>query len=111
MRIRILLFLMRIRIQLKQICEKLPYEEISELEKDKFAQKYKNHEASPNLQYRYCKKFVKMPIINNFPAFLSVSYIFLCRSGILDPGGKMNADADPGGKMNADPDPQPCSHL
>ena len=37
-------FLMRIRIQLKQICEKLPYEEFSGVEKDEQkAQKYKTH--------------------------------------------------------------------
>ena len=43
-------FKMRTRIQLKRICEKLPFKEFSGDEKDKIiVQKYKNHGADLNL--------------------------------------------------------------
>ena len=62
-------FLMRIRIriQLKQICEKLPYEEFSRDEKDN--KKMLRSIKTMELVQLYCLNCNKMPTITNFLAF------------------------------------------
>ena len=95
---------MRIQIQLKQICEKLPYEEFSGDEKNltKLLKSLKTMERIQNYYYS-CNK---MPISTYFLAFFSV---FFLNISFLDPDPYRYIECDPdqGGKMIADSNPQP----
>ena len=76
-------------IQLKQICKKLPYGEISGVEKEKkrLFKRIKKHGAGPNFLNFFFVKYLPTD-------FYQFTCIFF---------GKINAAPDPGGKVNADP--------